>query len=612
MVCTYCLKYPMVADKDSPLSKGAGGEGNFRKESLTFHSKSKLHVKCQEKYESENRPNYAGPLKKMSLTLGENVCKQIGCLFNTSFYVAKQGQSFESFQGLCELQEKNGVDLGFKYKNDKACATFINNIATNEVKAISQELKHARFLSEGVLAAIDEAVETVGVTQEILVSKLVGCNFDGAAVMMGKKSVYCVAHNLELGVLDAVKTVPYLRQFDDTVKGVFKYYFYSPKKRRELKAISEIIEEDYAYYSGVQQIRWLASRHRSLAALEKHYAVTIYHLEHVGQGTGEDSARSKGLLRELKTEKFVKFLHFMIDVTSVLKHLSECYQRDELFISDVVRKLELASWELSELKENGPDTGEFYSKFVQSYSDGVFKCGKESAQSVSLTNKGANLIGTFTTFLGEVVQYISNRFGSLQDPPYADFQVFDHTLWPVDLNELRSFGNNQVAKLTDHFKDCLSEDDTNGTSAEWLDLKLRLNRQRSSPPQTVYANLLMLNPDNLQHILALVNIMITLSPCTAVCERAFSSMNKLKTTYRSQMKQTTLQNLMRIKQMQQNVSTFDANEAINIWLCSAKTCRQVAGKSDDVKTVTNAPDAAAEPTDLPELPQLEDSDSDSD
>jgi hypothetical protein len=55
--------------------------------------------------------------------------------------------------------------------------------------------------------------------------------------------LHCVAHKLELAVLDAVKEVPYLKEFDDTVKAVFKLYRRSPKKKRELKEIGEIVEE---------------------------------------------------------------------------------------------------------------------------------------------------------------------------------------------------------------------------------------------------------------------------------------------------------------------------------------------------------------------------------
>ena len=129
-------------------------------------------------------------------------------------------------------------------------------------------------------------------------------------------TTHCVAHNLELALTDAIKEVPYYSKFEDTVKGIFKFYFYSPKKRRELSQISELLDEDRVRYGGVKAIRWLASQHRALQALQKHYAATVYHLENTTSSKGEDGARAKGLLKEMKKEHFVKLLHYMIDEDS--------------------------------------------------------------------------------------------------------------------------------------------------------------------------------------------------------------------------------------------------------------------------------------------------------
>lgn len=149
--------------------------------------------------------------------------------------------------------------------------------------------------------------------EETLKKKLVGCNFDGASVMMGKKSgvavqiqkkvpqpvviLHCVAHNL-----DAVKTVPYLETFHETIRQVFKFYYYSPKKRREVNAVSEILDENPAHFSSnIKKTRLLSSRHRALAAMEKILPVTVTHLEQVSSGKGEDAAKAKGILKQITT-----------------------------------------------------------------------------------------------------------------------------------------------------------------------------------------------------------------------------------------------------------------------------------------------------------------------
>lgn len=71
-------------------------------------------------------------------------------------------------------------------------------------------------------------------------------------------SLPCVAHKLELLILDAVKSWKYLSDcFERVIKGIFQFYHYSPKRRREFKAISEILEKDLVHFSS--QMDWLVS-----------------------------------------------------------------------------------------------------------------------------------------------------------------------------------------------------------------------------------------------------------------------------------------------------------------------------------------------------------------
>ena len=112
--------------------------------------------------------------------------------------------------------------------------------------------------AQGVTDGIFKALESVEMPCEILAGKLIGINRDGASVNMGKKAgavklikdrlndqmdhscennmtvVHCIAHNLELAVCDSKKGCPYLDKFEEILKGIFRFYYYSPRKRREL------------------------------------------------------------------------------------------------------------------------------------------------------------------------------------------------------------------------------------------------------------------------------------------------------------------------------------------------------------------------------------------
>ena len=81
----------------------------------------------------------------------------------------------------------------------------------------------------GVAKGIEKGLEVADIGNELLKEELVGCTFDGARVMMAKSGgvtqqlqvkigrpvivTQCIAHRLEMAVLDAVKTSLYLNRF---------------------------------------------------------------------------------------------------------------------------------------------------------------------------------------------------------------------------------------------------------------------------------------------------------------------------------------------------------------------------------------------------------------
>lgn len=76
--------------------------------------------------------------------------------------------------------------------------------------------------------------------------KIVGCNFDGASVNMGKHNgvatklkqkfghhivpFHCVAHNLERAVLDTVGKNVEIKRVNETMNSIYRYYHISAKQ----------------------------------------------------------------------------------------------------------------------------------------------------------------------------------------------------------------------------------------------------------------------------------------------------------------------------------------------------------------------------------------------
>jgi hypothetical protein len=50
-------------------------------------------------------------------------------LFNTAYGVVKAGKPFSDYELICEIQVKNGLDLGENYRTINGCKTFAASIA---------------------------------------------------------------------------------------------------------------------------------------------------------------------------------------------------------------------------------------------------------------------------------------------------------------------------------------------------------------------------------------------------------------------------------------------------------------------------------------------------
>jgi hypothetical protein len=162
-----------------------------------------------------------------------------------------------------------------------------------------------------VFSAIKNGLKTIDIDIENGDSKpVLACiNMDGANVNMGAKNgvakknsdcvnhkviiTHCVAHRLELGVLDAAKTESYLEQFESTTKRIYRFYSRSPKRQAHLCSISEVLDNDLIMYSYIKSIRWVSSKRRAVNAVVQDYEATVMHLEQVIETSKKNGEKSQ-------------------------------------------------------------------------------------------------------------------------------------------------------------------------------------------------------------------------------------------------------------------------------------------------------------------------------
>lgn len=124
--------------------------------------------------------------------------------------------------------------------------------------------------AEGVIHAIEKGLAAVSLSYDSLKVEdannphLLLVNFDGASVNFGTKSdvvkriqdtvsehviaIHYIAHKFEHSVLDANKSCSYMSKFENTVKGIFNFYHFSPRRRRQIKEIADIFECELAHF----------------------------------------------------------------------------------------------------------------------------------------------------------------------------------------------------------------------------------------------------------------------------------------------------------------------------------------------------------------------------
>ena len=176
------------------------------------------------------------------------------------------------------------------------------------------------------------------------------------------------------------------------------------------------------------------------------------------------------------------------------------------------------------------------------------------------------------SLLNDAVFFLEERFiKHIGGEPHSVFNIFDFHCWPdKDSESFKTYGNEEIEKLVQHFTPVIAEEEEENAIHQWLDLKLFLARNMDRTLIEAYES--GLNPNNATdhirciHVLSLINNMLTVSPTTAECERGFSLMNELKTQYRTSMKQDSLSSLMRIKVDGPEFEAFSPADSLNQWL----------------------------------------------
>lgn len=72
-------------------------------------------------------------------------------------------------------------------------------------------------------------------------------------------------------------------------------------------------------FAGLKKVRWLTSRDRALKVIATNYKTLCTHLENISNyEKTNNSAKTEGLVKKIKSLKFLAYLYFMLDFIPLL------------------------------------------------------------------------------------------------------------------------------------------------------------------------------------------------------------------------------------------------------------------------------------------------------
>lgn len=166
--------------------------------------------------------------------------------------------------------------------------------------------------------------------------RVVGLGTDGASVMVGRNrglaamlreqipwlcNIHCMAHRLELGIVDAVKEERAMQNVLGMLEGMYKTQKSSPKSWRELRAVADLLDKKAYKPGNVLGSRWLPHvRHALLNVLRNYESIVAQYENMLEQrsGSAEMQGRARRALQQLKDEKALLFMHLVLDIVEAV------------------------------------------------------------------------------------------------------------------------------------------------------------------------------------------------------------------------------------------------------------------------------------------------------
>nr|XP_054763515.1 zinc finger protein 862-like [Lytechinus pictus] len=603
------------------------GTKNIKKYSAERHQETTAHKTAYDAWKNRHIKKTA-PIVEHIQKMDSEQEARVTKLFDIAYHIAKHELPFAYFPSLAGLEKRHGVDLGNTYINSKQAANFTSYLAAVIRRNLVSEIKSSRYISvlvdgstdkstrelevmyikymmqdtgiprmkffgicdleQANAAYIKKSIDTVFVTNDVLDyrERLIGFGADGAAVNFGRKEgvlkqleaempwivgTHCVAHRLELAAKDAYKDTYFTKEIDVILASYASFYRRLPKRVRELNEIADILEESVMRPTRVDGTRWVDHRKRAILALDRNYPIVVNHLTEIGSDQrsdvkAEDAAKARGMLKKLKSQKFLLHLALYEDILAGLSSLSLAFQSDDICLPEVKDKVQSVLSVLQDISK-----GESMGPKVQTMLDACTKGEYRGIQFEASEEERHTFTSQFVKRLVDLlIKCLEDRFESfVTDEVFTAATFLDPKNWPIDHDDFKSYGDREVFQLLKHFEGVLGPAgcDTDVALAEWSRLKKIVALHYSTPSswRDFWPMIFRKRKEDFPNFFHLIEVLQVIPLATAKVERAFSLMGRVKTDWRVNLATSTLADLMMIVLEGPSEEEHSVADAVRCW-----------------------------------------------
>ncbi|XP_053406543.1 uncharacterized protein C17orf113-like [Mercenaria mercenaria] len=446
------------------------------------------------------------------------------------------------------------VDESLDIATTKKLVMFCKIINNGEIRIeFCSNIDIVNGKAETVYDAIVSWLQSVGIQSD----RVSGFGSDGAAVMTGKRSgvgvrlqadnpriihIWCAVHRVALVSYWAAKKIPYLQKVQSVLINIYNFYEYSAPRYNKIRELKTLMGGKVKKFKKPTQVRWL-SLQDAIESVYNSWSSLVLWLEHevASAPQSEGGNKAKGILKEVKTFKFISTVCLLKDILASLCKVSRFFQKDVIDIHHVVSMITATRDTLSAFERPDSETSTVLTLLESIEESGMF-------QGITLTcslRDRAVLCSVRRNFVRHILREFDERFPADDMAVLKDMNfILNPSLLPGSQQGIIEHGVDSLNRVLNFFGDMLNAQETRDN---FMQFKFLLNVNRQLSLQNMCLLLVSTHNETYPNFAKMASVLMTVPLTSVPCERGFSSQNRHVSKFTSKRLVKNVENRMTIE-----------------------------------------------------------------